>query len=90
MIDDLVDDVLSSISSLSLNTAGDLHSISPESTHLPSAYRLDDNAQALRSKTTAENHFYEEKRLIERELESIRREREALLNDHENHRPQSL
>ena len=90
MIDDLVDDVLSSISSVSLNTPGDLHSISPESTHLPSTYRHDENAQVLRSKKAAENHFHEEKRLIERELESIRREREALLNDHENHRQQSM
>ena len=90
LIDDLVDDVLSSISSLSFNTPTDQRSASPEIAQLLLLNRNIDASQEFSTNKNDENHFYEEKRLIEQELESIRRERENLLNEHENYRQQTM
>ena len=76
IIDDLVDDVLSSISSLSVHTPVDPRSASPEIAQLLSLHRTVDNSQELNHHENDQNRFFEEKRLIEEELEMIRRERE--------------
>jgi hypothetical protein len=90
IIDDLVDDVLSSISSLSVHTPVDPRSASPESAQLLLLNRNIDSSQEFTVNKTEENRFYEEKRLIEQELELIRRERESLLHEHEKYRQQTM
>ncbi len=89
IIDDLVDDVLSSISSLSGNTPVDQRSASPEIAQLLLLNRTGDTSREFHRNKNDENRFYEEKRLIEQELELIRRERENLLNEHEKYRQQT-
>jgi hypothetical protein len=89
IIDDLVDDVLSSISSLSMNTPVEQRSASPEINQLLLLNRNIDNSQEFNRNKNDDNRFYEEKRLIEQELELIRRERENLLNEHEKYRQQT-
>jgi len=89
IIDDLVDDVLSSISSLSMNTPVDQRSASPEINQLLLLNRNIDTSQEFNRNKNDDNRFYEEKRLIEQELELIRRERENLLNEHEKYRQQT-
>ena len=81
IIDDLVDDVLSSISSVSLHTIDDQRSASPEIAQLLLLNRNIDQSNE-------QKNFLEEKRLIEQELELIRRERENLLEEHEKYRQQ--
>jgi hypothetical protein len=90
IIDDLVDDVLSSISSLSIHTPVDQRSASPEIAQLLLLNRNTDNSQEFNLNKNEEKKFYEEKRLIEQELELIRRERENLLNQHEKYRQQTM
>ena len=90
IIDDLVDDVLSSMSSLSGNTPVDPRSASPEIAQLLSLNRNVESAQEFHVNRTDENRFYEEKRLIEQELELIRRERENLIHEHEKYRQQAM
>ncbi|CAF1185355.1 unnamed protein product [Adineta steineri] len=90
IIDDLVDDVLSSISSLSNNTPVDQRSISPEIAQLLVLNRNIDGSQEFHVNNNEENRFYEEKRLIEKELELIRHERENLLHEHEKYRQQAM
>lgn len=90
IIDDLVDDVLSSISSLSVHTPVDPRSASPEIAQLLSLHRTVDNSQELNRHENDQNRFFEEKRLIEEELEMIRRERESLLHEHEKYRQQTM
>jgi hypothetical protein len=90
IIDDLVDDVLSSISSLSMNSSGEQRSMSPAIAQLVLLNRNTDSLQEFNVHQNEENRFYEEKRLIEQELELIRRERESLLNEHEKYRQQSM
>ncbi|CAF3257141.1 unnamed protein product [Rotaria socialis] len=89
IIDDLVDDALSSISSLSGRTPVDPRSASPEIAQLLLLNRNTDSSQEFTTNTNDEHHFYEEKRLIEQELELIRRERESLLHEHEKYRQQT-
>ncbi|CAM4916756.1 unnamed protein product [Rotaria socialis] len=89
IIDDLVDDALSSISSLSGRTPVDPRSASPEIAQLLLLNRNTDSSQEFTTNTNDEHHFYEEKRLIEQELELIRRERENLLHEHEKYRQQT-
>jgi hypothetical protein len=89
IIDDLVDDVLSSISSLSMNTPVDQRSVSPDIGQLLLLNRNIDTSQEFNRNQNDENRFYEEKCLIEQELELIRRERENLLNEHEKYRQQT-
>ncbi|CAF2111069.1 unnamed protein product [Rotaria magnacalcarata] len=89
IIDDLVDDALSSISSLSGRTPVDPRSASPEIAQLLLLNRNTDSSQEFTANTNDEHHFYEEKRLIEQELELIRRERESLLHEHEKYRQQT-
>ena len=89
IIDDLVDDVLSSVSSLSVNTPVDQRSASPEIAQLLLLNRNIDTSQELNRNKNEENRFFEEKRLIEQELELIRRERESLLHEHEKYRQQT-
>lgn len=87
IIDDLVDDVVSSVSSLSVRTPVDQRSISPpEHVHLLPTNDFDEFV----FETQDETPFHEEKRLIEQELEFIRRERENLLQEHEKYRQQTL
>jgi hypothetical protein len=90
IIDDLVDDVLSSISSLSMNTPVDQRSISPEIAQLVLLNRNMESSQEFHINTNEENRFFEEKHLIEQELELIRRERENLLHEHEKYRQQTM
>ncbi|UJR35090.1 hypothetical protein I4U23_027865 [Adineta vaga] len=90
IIDDLVDDVLSSMSSLSGNSSVDPRSASPEIAQLLSLNRNLESSQEFHVNKNDENRFYEEKRLIEQELELIRRERENLLHEHEKYRQQSI
>ncbi|CAF1578036.1 unnamed protein product, partial [Adineta ricciae] len=90
IIDDLVDDVLSSMSSLSGNTPVDPRSASPEMAQLLSLNRNVESAQEFHVTRSDENRFYEEKRLIEQELELIRRERENLIHEHEKYRQQAM
>ncbi|CAF3388493.1 unnamed protein product [Rotaria sp. Silwood1] len=90
IIDDLVDDALSSISSLSISTPVDQRSASPEIAQLLLLNRNIDTSPELITNKHDENRFYEEKRLIEQELELIRRERENLLNEHEQYRQQTI
>ena len=90
IIDDLVDDVLSSISSLSAHTPVDQRSASPEIAQLLSLHRPVDSSQEFNRHENDQNHFLEEKRLIEEELEMIRRERESLLHEHEKYRQQTM
>ena len=89
IIDDLIDDALSTISSLSINPAVDQRSASPEIARLLSINRHTDTSHELNTNKNDENRFYEEKRLIEQELELIRRERENLLDEHEKYRQQT-
>ncbi|CAF3396705.1 unnamed protein product [Rotaria socialis] len=89
IIDDLVDDALSSISSLSGRTPVDPRSASPEIAQLLLLNRNTDSSEEFTTNTNDEHHFYEEKRLIEQELELIRRERESLLHEHEKYRQQT-
>ncbi len=90
IIDDLVDDVLSSISSLSMNSPIDQRSVSPAIAQLVLLNRNTDTSQEFNLHQNDENRFYEEKRLIEQELELIRRERESLLHEHEKYRQQAM
>lgn len=90
IIDDLVDDALSSISSLSIRTPVDQASASPEISQLLLLSRNPDAPQEFHTNINDENQFYEEKRLIEQELELIRIERENLLNEHEKYRQQTM
>ena len=90
IIDDLVDDVLSSISSLSAHTPADQRSASPEIAQLLSLHRNVDSSQEFNRHENDQHRFYDEKRLIEDELEMIRRERESLLSEHERYRQQTM
>ena len=91
LIDDLVDDVVSSISSLSNNnTPVEQRSRSPEPAHsIMNNRQLGCSGEFILT-SQDQNPFYEEKRLIEEELEFIRRERENLLQEHEKYRQQAL
>ena len=64
---------------LSVHTPVDPRSASPEIAQLLSLHRTVDNSQELNHHENDQNRFFEEKRLIEEELEMIRRE-------HENYR----
>jgi hypothetical protein len=90
IIDDLVDDAVSSISSLSINTPVDQRSASPEIAQLLLLNRNTDSSQEFNINKNDENRFYEEKHLIEQELELIRRERENLLHENEKYRQQTM
>jgi len=90
IIDDLVDDAVSSISSLSINTSVDQRSASPEIAQLLLLNRNTDSSQEFNRNKNDENRFYEEKHLIEKELELIRRERENLLHENEKYRQQTM
>ena len=90
IIDDLVDDVLSSISSLSMNTPVDQRSVSPEIAQLVLLNRNMESSQEFHVNKNEENRFFEQKHLIEQELELIRRERENLLHEHEKYRQQTM
>lgn len=90
IIDDLVEDALSSVSSLSIHTPVDQRSASPDIAQLLLLNRNVEGSQEFTTMRSDDNHFYEEKRLIEQELELIRRERENLLNEHETYRQQAM
>jgi hypothetical protein len=65
-------------------------SMSPAIAQLVLLNRNIDGSQEFSVNQTEENRFYEEKRLIEQELELIRRERESLLNENERYRQQTM
>lgn len=69
-----------------MNTPADQRSISPLT---PDNNLSQKNTLFQEFNNEKENKFYEEKRLIEQELELIRRERENLLNQHEKYRQQA-
>lgn len=69
-----------------MNTPADQRSISPLT---PDNNLSQKNILFQEFNNEKENKFYEEKRLIEQELELIRRERENLLNQHEKYRQQA-
>jgi hypothetical protein len=73
-----------------MNTPVDPRSASPEIAQLLLLNRNTETSQELNTNKNDEYHFYEEKRLIEQELELIRRERENLLHEHEKYRQQTM
>ena len=73
-----------------MNTPADQRSASPELAQLLALNRNPEDSQEFHIHQNEESRFYEERRLIEQELESIRRERESLLNEHERYRQQTM